>query len=271
MPPKTSEQVRSTDDKSIAVAAPELRKIVYQSHPYSWKKLLSSPEVFLSLVCVFCSTYFLVQHPSQASYSQLFEYCKKKSDFHLQSREQELSKPEPSSLPTDCVISVMAWLSMCFFLSACCRVVLKAERKHSKAMLEESLQCNFNEDLRKEYVKANEKVVADRNAAREKKHLKPLKPFINSSHIVGDDVVINLMIIMCLIFAFLIIYFVLFGNLNQVRGFGIIISYSILVAGITAPKIFDNILTLQHCVGVIQNICCLALMMLCYLAATNQR
>lgn len=265
-----SKEGKDKNEKSTVEGAPSLLRVKYDSHPYDWKNLLWSPEVLLSLICVFGSTYLLLHHPSNSLYSQLLEYCRKKSEYNLQNRDQELAVGEPSSIPTDCVFSVMSWLSVCFFLSACCRVVLKAERRHTSKLFEESLQCNFNDALRQKYLLANEKALQEENTARGQKDQKPLKPYIKSSRIVGDDVLIKVMTGMCLIFAFILIYFVLYGDLNQVRAFGIIVAYSMLIAGITAPKIFDDVLTLQHWVGVMQNICCAGLLALCFVAVTNQ-
>lgn len=258
-------------EKSLSVANPKKLPIIYENSPYSWYNLLSSPEVLLSLLSVFGSAYLMIQHSSKLSYSRLISLCKDESDYSLRSRNHELLMEEPSSLPTDCVVSLVSWMSICFLHSACCRVVLKAQHKHDKLVLEESLQCNFNDTLRSESRLANEKILEKENASRTAKRLKPLAPHIKSSHIVGDDVLINFMTIMCLIYSFILIFFVLYGDVNQVRGFGFIIAFTILGFGIVAPKMFDDVLTLQHWAGVTQNVCSLCLTILCFFAVTSQK
>lgn len=266
-----SVEKKQEKEKSLSAANPSKLPIIYESSPYSWYKLLYSPEVLLSLLSVFGSAYLLIQHPSKMTYSYLINRCKEESDYTLRSRTHELSMEEPSSLPTDCVVSLLSWMSICFLHSACCRVVLKAQRKYDKVLLEESLQCSFNDTLRSERRLANEKKLEKENASRTAKRLRPLVAHIKSSHIVGDDVLINFMTIMCLIYSFILIFFVLYGDINQVRGFGFIIGFTILGCGIVAPKIFDDVLTLQHWAGVMQNVCSLCLMILCFFAVTSQK
>lgn len=245
-------------------------RIRYSTEPYSWLVLFLSPEVVLSMCTMAVSTYFLINYPSEVRISDLVELCKSKSEYYLKNREQEKHAGAPTTLPTDLILCLIACLSSCCFMSSCCRVVMKAQESFSKQKLEEALRMVYDDDLREEQKKNDQKVYDEVTAVRAKKKLSKLQSFISTTRIEGEDVVLNMIVFMCIVYAIVLTVFVLYKDINEVRGFGVIVMYALLIAGVVLPKVHNTLLTLQHFCGLVQNVLIGLGLYLIFLAVSEQ-
>lgn len=262
---------KSPNNEVVPAKIPEKSqmRVKYIAKNYNWLIVLLSPEVLLASIAMGVSTYLLITFPCDMLPVKLWELSTE-NNYRLQNRDNEMSYGVPSFVIADFVLCVVASMSSCFFLSACCRVIMKAENKFKKEVLEEALRLHYNDEQREAKKRAAQKSLDETNAARAKKGLKPLIPYIETPYISGDGVMINIVAIICLIYSFVLIYFVLFSPLNQIRGFGVISMFSVLLGGIVLPKVYDDLLTLQHFCGLLQSIFALGLMFLCYVAMSQQ-
>lgn len=246
-------------------------QIRYSIQPYNWLKVLLSPEVILALSCMGVSTYLLVEYPSYFPTAALINLSQTKSDYSLRDREHEKQVAVPTFIPTDLVLSLVGCLSTCFFMSACCRVILKKEKKLSFQQLEESLRRHYDPSIMNEWKAVQEKEMKEENAKRIKEKLYPLKPSVVLPRIAGEDVSLNLILLLSFLYTGILVVCVLYRDLNETRAFGISAMFSTLIAGIVLPKMYDDVLTLMHFTGLLQNILIGCILYLCFSAVLTER
>eukprot|EP00796_Vickermania_ingenoplastis_P009089 gene9089-6382_t len=250
---KTENDARSETKAVIPTTASDKMRVKYVKHPYSWLNLFLSLEVLLSGGILGFVSYLLFKHPSELAIQQLMDISMQKSDFRLQNRSNEKSVGAPVFIEADLALVLLGCMAVCFFLSACSRVIMKAQNKHNKEVLEEALRLHYSTELREKKKEEDQKTLEEGNAERAKQGLRPLRPYINASYICGDDVLINMLTVVCLIYS-VVLCCVLFVPINQIRGFGLIMVFSSLIGGLVCPKIYDDLLTLQHYCGILQNV-----------------
>lgn len=240
--------------------------IKYVDVGFNYFSLALSLEFWLAVLGMACCTYLITLSPSHLSIEELWITAIAGNTYRLKSRPAAKSTTVPAYMSADLAIGLLSCICVCYFLSVCCRVVLKAQMKVTKSQLEETLRLLHDDQRREAKKEADFKALQSENLQRAKKKFKPLEPYISTKTVAAEEALFNIVGVFCIIFSCVALCFVMLMPVNQTREFTVIAMLTIFIGGIIAPKVHDDALTMQHYCGVLQNILSGALLFFCAIA-----